>query len=68
VRVFGASRLPEIKFSLHTNYCDIGFSVAPDGKRVVLVSCLDNLLKGASGQGVQNMNVMFGWDEREGLQ
>jgi N-acetyl-gamma-glutamyl-phosphate reductase len=68
VRVFGASRLPEIKFSLHTNYCDIGFSVAPDGKRIVLVSCLDNLLKGASGQGVQNMNVMFGWDEREGLQ
>jgi N-acetyl-gamma-glutamyl-phosphate reductase len=68
VRVFGGSRLPEIKFSLHTNYCDIGFSVAPDGKRVVLVSCLDNLLKGASGQGVQNMNVMFGRDEREGLQ
>lgn len=68
VRVFGASRLPEIKFSLHTNYCDIGFSVAPDGKRIVLVSCLDNLLKGASGQAVQNMNVMFGWNEREGLQ
>lgn len=68
VRVFGASRLPEIKFSLHTNYCDIGFSVAPDGKRVVLVSCLDNLIKGASGQAVQNMNVMFGWNEREGLQ
>lgn len=68
VRVFGASRLPEIKFSLHTNYCDIGFSVAPDGKRVVLVSCLDNLLKGASGQAVQNMNVMFGWNEGEGLQ
>ncbi|MGE5109860.1 MAG: N-acetyl-gamma-glutamyl-phosphate reductase [Acidobacteriaceae bacterium] len=68
VRVFGASRLPEIKFSLHTNYCDIGFSVAPDGKRVVLVSCLDNLLKGASGQAVQNMNVMFGFNEGEGLQ
>jgi N-acetyl-gamma-glutamyl-phosphate reductase len=68
VRVFGASRLPEIKFSLHTNYCDIGFSVAPDGKRIVLVSCLDNLMKGASGQAVQNMNVMFGWNEREGLQ
>ncbi len=68
VRVFGASRLPEIKFSLHTNYCDIGFSLAPDGKRVVIVSCLDNLLKGASGQAVQNMNVMFGWNEGEGLQ
>lgn len=68
VRVFGASRLPQIKFSLHTNYCDIGFSLAPDQRRAVLVSCLDNLLKGASGQAVQNMNVMFGWDEREGLQ
>lgn len=67
VRVFGA-RLPEIKFSLHTNYCDIGFSVSPDGRRAVIVSCLDNLVKGASGQAVQNMNVMFGWDEREGLQ
>ncbi|HET8666528.1 MAG TPA: N-acetyl-gamma-glutamyl-phosphate reductase [Terriglobales bacterium] len=68
VRVFGHGRLPQIKFSLNTNYCDIGFSLAPDGRRVVLVSCLDNLLKGAAGQAVQNMNVMFGWDEREGLQ
>ncbi len=68
VRVFGQSRLPQIKFSLNTNYCDIGFAVSPDGERVVLVSCLDNLLKGAAGQAIQNMNVMFGWDEREGLQ
>ncbi len=68
VRVFGAARLPQIKFSLNTNYCDIGFSLSPDGKRAVLVSCLDNLLKGAAGQAIQNMNLMFGWDEREGLQ
>jgi N-acetyl-gamma-glutamyl-phosphate reductase len=68
VRAFGESRLPQIKYSVNTNYCDIGFSVAPDGNRAVLVSCLDNLLKGASGQAVQNMNVMFGFDEREGLQ
>jgi N-acetyl-gamma-glutamyl-phosphate reductase len=67
VRVFGAARLPQIKFSLNTNYCDIGFSLSPDGKRAVLVSCLDNLLKGAAGQAVQNMNLMFGFDEREGL-
>ena len=39
-----------------------------DGSRAVLVSCLDNLVKGAAGQAIQNMNVMFGWDEREGLQ
>jgi N-acetyl-gamma-glutamyl-phosphate reductase len=68
VRVFAQSRLPQIKFSLNTNYCDIGFNLSPDGQRVVLVSCLDNLLKGAAGQAVQNMNVMYGWDEREGLQ
>ena len=68
VRVFGAARLPQIKFSLNTNYCDIGFSLSPDGKRAVLVSCLDNLLKGAAGQAVQNMNLMFGFNEKEGLQ
>jgi len=67
VRVFGAARLPQIKFSLNTNYCDIGFSLSPDGTRAVLVSCLDNLLKGAAGQAVQNMNLMFGLDEKEGL-
>jgi N-acetyl-gamma-glutamyl-phosphate reductase len=68
VRVFGAARLPQIKFSVNTNYCDIGFALSPDGQRAVLVSCLDNLLKGAAGQAVQNMNLMFGFDEREGLQ
>jgi len=67
VRVFGAARLPQIKFSLNTNYCDIGFSLSPDGSRAVLVSCLDNLLKGAAGQAVQNMNLMFGFDEKAGL-
>jgi N-acetyl-gamma-glutamyl-phosphate reductase len=68
VRVLPAAKLPEIQFSLHTNYCDLGFSLAPDGRRLVLVSCLDNLLKGAAGQAVQNMNLMYGWDEGEGLQ
>jgi N-acetyl-gamma-glutamyl-phosphate reductase len=68
VRVFGATRLPQIKFSVNTNYCDIGFALSPDGQRIVLVSSLDNLLKGAAGQAVQNMNLMFGFDEKEGLQ
>lgn len=68
VRVFPASNLPEIQFSVHTNYCDLGFSLAGDGRRLILVSCLDNLLKGAAGQAVQNMNLMYGWDEAEGLQ
>jgi N-acetyl-gamma-glutamyl-phosphate reductase len=68
VRVFATPRLPEIQFSLHTNYCDLGFCLAQDGRRLVLVSCVDNLLKGAAGQAVQNMNLMYGWEEEEGLQ
>lgn len=68
VRVFPPPKLPELQFSLHTNYCDLGFCLAEDGRRLVLVSCVDNLLKGAAGQAVQNMNLMYGWDEREGLQ
>jgi N-acetyl-gamma-glutamyl-phosphate reductase len=68
VRIFPEGKLPQIQYSLHTNYCDIGFALASDGRRMVIVSCLDNLLKGAAGQAVQNMNVMFGWNEEEGLQ
>jgi N-acetyl-gamma-glutamyl-phosphate reductase len=68
VRVFATPKLPELQFSLHTNYCDLGFCLAGDGRRLVLVSCVDNLLKGAAGQAVQNMNLMYGWEEREGLQ
>jgi N-acetyl-gamma-glutamyl-phosphate reductase len=68
VRVFATPKLPELQFSLHTNYCDLGFCLAEDGRRLVLVSCVDNLLKGAAGQAVQNMNVMYQWEEREGLQ
>jgi N-acetyl-gamma-glutamyl-phosphate reductase len=67
VRIFPAASLPQIQFSLHTNYCDIGFCLDHDGRRLVLVSCLDNLLKGAAGQAVQNMNLMYGWKEEEGL-
>ena len=67
VRVFANPKLPEIQFSLNTNYCDLGFCLAPDGKRLVIVSCEDNLIKGAAGQAVQNMNLMYGWPEEEGL-
>ena len=62
-----STKLPQIQYSVHTNYCDIGFKLAKDGRRCVVVSCLDNLLKGASGQAVENMNLMCGWDEAEGL-
>lgn len=67
VRVFQTPKLPEIQFSLHTNYCDLGFCLAPDGQRLVIVSCEDNLIKGAAGQAVQNMNLMYGFAEEEGL-
>lgn len=59
--------LPQIQYSVRTSFADIGFQLSSDGKRAVIVSCLDNLLKGASGQAVQNMNVMLGWGEAEGL-
>jgi N-acetyl-gamma-glutamyl-phosphate reductase len=67
VRIFPSPQLPQIQYSVHTNFCDIGFQLAPDGKRCVIVSCLDNLLKGAAGQAVQNLNLMCGWNEAEGL-
>ncbi len=65
IRLTGAA-LPEIKHVAHTNFCDIGWRVDSSG-RAILVSVIDNLLKGASGQAVQNMNVMLGFDERTGL-
>jgi N-acetyl-gamma-glutamyl-phosphate reductase len=65
VRLVG-SALPEIKHVAHTNFCDIGWRVDPSG-RAILVSVIDNLLKGASGQAVQNLNVMLGVDERTAL-
>ena len=67
VRIFPAGQLPQIQYSVRTNYCDIGFHLAADGRRCIIVSCLDNLLKGAAGQAVQNLNVMYGWNEAEGL-
>jgi N-acetyl-gamma-glutamyl-phosphate reductase len=67
VRLY-AKTLPQIQNSVRTNYADIGFELAPDGRRAVIVSCLDNLLKGASSQAVQNLNVMQGWSEAEGLE
>ncbi len=60
--------LPQIQYSVRTSFADIGLQISADGRQAVIVSCLDNLLKGASGQAVQNLNVMMGWNEAEGLQ
>ncbi len=59
--------LPEIKHVAHTNFCDIGWKLDADSGRLVLVSCLDNLVKGAAGQAVQNFNIACGFDEQAGL-
>ena len=60
--------LPQIQYSVRTNFADIGFQLDASGKRAIIVSCLDNLLKGAAGQAVQNLNVIEGWPESEGLE
>ena len=59
--------LPQIQYSVRTSYADIGFQLDAGGKRAIIVSCLDNLLKGAAGQAVQNFNLIAGWPESEGL-
>ena len=66
VRVTG-ERLPEIKHAAYTNFCDIGWRVDAASNRILLVAVLDNLVKGAAGQAIQNLNVVFGFDERTGL-
>mgnify|MGYP000445179868 CR=1 FL=1 len=57
---------PELKWVVNTNFCDI--NVSAKDKTVVITSTIDNLIKGASGQAIQNMNKMFGWDETLGIQ
>ena len=66
VRLTGET-LPEIKHAAYTNFCDIGWRVDAAGGRLLLVAVIDNLVKGAAGQAIQNLNVMLGYDERTGL-
>jgi N-acetyl-gamma-glutamyl-phosphate reductase len=67
VRIHRSPSLPQIQHVVRTSFCDIGFQLSPDCTRLVLVSCLDNLLKGAASQAVQNMNLMANFHETEGL-
>jgi N-acetyl-gamma-glutamyl-phosphate reductase len=67
VRVWPAGQLPELQHVANTNFCDIGFVVDRDGQRLIVISCLDNLGKGAAGQAVQNLNLMLGFEEQTGL-
>jgi len=59
--------LPNVKNVSYSNFCDIACSVNFELSRVTIISCIDNLIKGASGQAVQNMNIALGFDEKEGL-
>ena len=67
VRVCGEGKLPNTLHVKGTNYCDIGLTVAQRDSRLILVSVIDNLVKGASGQAVQNLNIMLGLPETAGL-
>jgi N-acetyl-gamma-glutamyl-phosphate reductase len=68
VRIWKAGSLPELQHVAHTNFCDIGFALDASERRLVIVSCLDNLGKGAAGQAVQNFNHLLEIEEQTGLQ
>ena len=67
VRLYPEGRLPDLRGVQGTNFCDIGFRVDPASRRVVIVAAIDNLVKGAAGQAVQNMNLLLGHPETAGL-
>ncbi len=67
IRLYEPPAVPDIAAVAHTNFCDIGIVFNAATKRGVIVACEDNLVKGAAGQAVQNMNLMFGYAETEGL-
>lgn len=67
VRIWPGGKLPELQHVANSNFSDIGFALDGQGQRLILVSCLDNLGKGAAGQAVQNLNLMLGLEEQTGL-
>ena len=67
VRVLEDGECPETKWVEGSNYVDINFKIDPRTGRIIMMGALDNLVKGAAGQAVQNMNLLFGFDEDEGL-
>ena len=67
VRVLPKDVCPETRWVEGSNFVDIGFKIEPRTNRIIAMGALDNLVKGAAGQAVQNMNLLFGFDENEGL-
>ena len=66
VRFLGEGQFPTLKDVQHTNYCDLGFFLDTKSDRVIVITAIDNLIKGAAGQAVQNMNIRAGFSEDEG--
>jgi N-acetyl-gamma-glutamyl-phosphate reductase len=67
VRLYAPGKFPDLHSVQHTNFCDIGFVFDSESQRAVIVVAEDNLVKGAAGQAVQNMNLVLGYDETESL-
>ena len=67
VRVLDKDMYPQTKWVEGSNYVDINFKIDPRTNRIIMMGAIDNLVKGAAGQAVQNMNLMFGEEEDEGL-
>jgi N-acetyl-gamma-glutamyl-phosphate reductase len=67
IRLYNPGQVPDLHAVARTNFCDIGVTFDPKTKRAVVVSAIDNLVKGAAGQAVQNMNLLLGYPETEGL-
>lgn len=67
VRIYPEGKFPDLRAVQHTNFCDIGFRTDAATKRVTVITAIDNLVKGAAGQAVQNMNIVFGLEETMGL-
>jgi N-acetyl-gamma-glutamyl-phosphate reductase len=67
VRILDNTSLPATQFVRGSNYCDIGFHIDRRTNRITVMSAIDNIVKGAAGQAVQNMNILTGLNEEEGL-
>ena len=67
IRLLDKDVCPETRWVEGSNYVDINYKVEPRTGRVIIMGAIDNLVKGAAGQAVHNMNIMFGFDEKEGL-
>ncbi len=67
IKILPAGNFPQLKDVTETNFCHVGIKVNSGKKEVIVVSAIDNLVKGASGQAVQNMNIIYGFNEKEGL-